>query len=84
MATRTTITLEDDLRDQIRLEAAQRRASFRDTLNDLLRLGLQQARRSTTKGSVHMIPTRKMNLRPGLSYDSTSKLLEAIEEPRRS
>lgn len=81
--TRTTITLDNELREEVRREAARRNASFRETLNDLLRLGIQHARNATSAKAVHMFPARKMKLRPGLSYESTSSLLEAIEETRK-
>ncbi|HYZ87577.1 MAG TPA: hypothetical protein VE621_24390 [Bryobacteraceae bacterium] len=37
MSTRTTVTLDDDVLERVKRESRSRGASFRDTLNDLLR-----------------------------------------------
>lgn len=79
MATRTTIKLEDDLLRSVREEALRRNATFRETLNDLLRLGLEKSKQA--KDQPFRIKTFRGNLRPGLSYDSTSKLIEDLEGP---
>jgi hypothetical protein len=40
MSIRTTVTLDDDVVDRIKRESQSRGASFRDSLNDLLRAAL--------------------------------------------
>ena len=40
MSIRTTVTLDEDVLDRVRRESRSRGASFRDTLNDLLRFAL--------------------------------------------
>jgi hypothetical protein len=80
---RTTLTLDDDV--AAGLAAAQRRlgVSLKRTVNELLRDALtrQRPRRSAAKLTV---PARPLGLRPGLSYDSISALLDAADrrEPR--
>jgi hypothetical protein len=74
MSVRTTVTLDDDVMDRVKRESRSRGASFRDTLNDLLRTALnveKQPRRRTLKiNPVHM------GYRTGLNYDDIESLLE--------
>ncbi len=77
MSVRTTVTLDEDVLDRVRRESRSRGASFRDTLNDLLRTALNlqhQPRRRTLK-----IKPAHMGYRPGLSYDDVESLLAYAE-----
>lgn len=74
MSIRTTITLDDDVLERVKAESRSRGASFKDTLNDLLRLALVQ--------KVEKRPSRKFKVRPfnmgqlpGLDYDSVESLI---------
>ena len=74
MSIRTTVTLDDDVLERVKRESRSRGASFRDTLNDLLRTALtnqSQRRRRTLK-----IRPAPMGYRAGLNYDSIESLLE--------
>ena len=74
MGVRTTVTLDDDIMDRVKRESRSRGASFRDTLNDLLRAALSpenQPRRRTLK-----IKPAHMGYRTGLNYDDVESLLE--------
>ena len=78
MSIRTTITLDEDVIERVKAESRARGASFRDTLNDLLRLALvtqssQPARRP------FRVKARHMGYRPGLNYDDIESLLELGE-----
>jgi hypothetical protein len=75
MSIRTTITLDDDVIERVRRESRKRGASFRDTLNDLLRSALSR--------TDHMLPPRTLKIRPipmgykaGLNHDNVEGLLE--------
>lgn len=79
---RTTLTLDDDVVARLKAEMRQSGRSFKETLNDILRLGL----------SVHGAPkprerfqvkARPLGLHPGLNYDNVSELLEQLEGPER-
>ncbi len=75
MSIRTTVTLDDDVAARVKRESQSRGASFRDTLNDLLRaalLGIDSAprRRKLTIRSAHM------GYKPVLNYDNIESLLE--------
>ena len=74
MSVRTTVTLDDDIVDRVKRASRSRGASFRDTLNDLLRAALSlenQPRRRTLK-----IKPAHMGYRTGLNYDDVESLLE--------
>ncbi|MCW5978090.1 MAG: hypothetical protein KIT09_08425 [Bryobacteraceae bacterium] len=74
MSVRTTVTLDDDVVERVRRESRSRGASFRDTLNDLLRTALSienRPRRRTLR-----IKPAHMGYRPGLNYDDVESLLE--------
>jgi hypothetical protein len=74
MSIRTTVTLDDDVAARVKRESQSRGASFRDTLNDLLRVALLSAGnmpRRTLK-----IKPAHMGYKPGLNYDSIESLLE--------
>lgn len=80
MSIRTTVTLDDDVVDRVKRESRSRGASFRDTLNDLLRTALSietRPQRRTLK-----IKPAHMGYRPGLSYDNIEALLEYAEGER--
>jgi hypothetical protein len=81
MSIRTTVTLDDDVVARVKQESKSRGASFRDTLNDLLRSALlgagKQPRRRTLK--IRPVP---MGYRPGLNYDSIESLIECGEGAR--
>jgi hypothetical protein len=75
MSIRTTVTLDDDVVSRVKRESQSRAASFRDTLNDLLRtalVGIDQRPRRRTLG----IKPAHMGHKPGLNYDNIESLIE--------
>ncbi|MGA2596562.1 MAG: hypothetical protein ABSH09_06160 [Bryobacteraceae bacterium] len=75
MSIRTTVTLDDDVVARVKLEAQSRGASFRDTLNDLLRTALLGVDNKRRRRTLKIKPTH-MGHKPGLNYDSIESLLE--------
>jgi hypothetical protein len=77
---RTTITLDEDVR--AKLEATMRKSgkSFKETVNETLRLGLlNPGKREKVKP--FKIRARDLQLKPGYSYDKPWDLIEEIEGP---
>jgi hypothetical protein len=75
MSIRTTVTLDDDVVARVKRESQSRGASFRETLNDLLRgalLGVDNKPRQRTLS----IEPAHMGYKPGLNYDNVESLLE--------
>jgi hypothetical protein len=77
MSIRTTVTLEDDIVERVKRESRARGASFRDTLNDLLRMALNLENRPQAR--TLQIKALSMGYRPGLNYDDIESLLESAE-----
>jgi hypothetical protein len=78
MGIRTTVTLDEDVLARVKQESRSRGASFRETLNDLLRTALLAASKPPDRSKFRIRATH-MGLRPGLNYDSTEALLEYAE-----
>lgn len=71
MSIRTTVTLDDHVLDRVKRESRARGASFRDTLNDLLRTALSLQNRPCRR-TLNIEPVR-MGYRPGLDYTMSSR-----------
>jgi hypothetical protein len=81
MSIRTTVTLDDDVVARVRRESQSRGASFRDTLNDLLRAALLGVDKKPPRRTLKIKPAH-MGYKPGLNYDSVESLLEYGEGER--
>ena len=77
---RTTLTIDEDVAFKLKAEMRRHGATLKETVNRLLRLGLQ-----TPSGSKHRrfrVLARDLGrLRPGLTLDSVSDALEQLEGP---
>jgi len=73
MSIRTTITLDEDVLDRVKLESRSRGESFRDTINGLLRAALLK-QTETQPRSLQIKPT-PMGFRLGMNYDDVESLL---------
>lgn len=80
MATRTTITLDDDVRAKLEAEMRKSGKSFKETVNEVLRHGLEP-RKKSAKAKPFKIQARDMGLKPGYNLDKTWELIEEIEGP---
>ena len=81
MSIRTTVTLDDDVVARVKRESLSRGASFRDTLNDLLRTALLGTDNKPRRRALRIKPIH-MGHKPGLNYDSIESLLEYGEGDR--
>lgn len=77
---RTTLTLDDELADKLKLEAARSGRSFRETVNDSIRLGLKAAR-ATRELPPFKVRPRDLKPKPGVDFENVSALLEEAEGP---
>ena len=81
MSTRTTVTLDDDVLERVKRESRSRGASFRETLNDLLRAALVTVEAQPRRRTIKIKPAH-MGYRAGLNYDNVESLLEYGEGER--
>jgi hypothetical protein len=75
MSIRTTVTLDEDVIERVKEESRTRGCSFRDTLNDLLRLALISVENKPAHRTLKIRPFH-MGYKPGLNYNSVESLLE--------
>jgi hypothetical protein len=81
MSVRTTVTLDDDVVTRVKRESRSRKASFRDTLNDLLRAALVDIDNKPRR-RVLGIKATPMGHAPVLNYDNIESLIEYGEGQR--
>ena len=74
---RTTLTIDDDVAAMLQKEVRSSGASFKETVNHFLRLGLTVPRQKARKRFV--VTPKPMGLPPGLTYDKVEELLEALD-----
>jgi len=77
MSIRTTVTLDNDLLEWVKEESRRRGESFRDALNNLLRVALA-ANTGPFKRTLRIKPGN-MGLFPELNYDDVEALIEYSE-----
>jgi hypothetical protein len=80
MSIRTTVTLDDDVAERVKAESRSPGASFKETINELLRVGLA-ARAEPRPRKPFKVKAYHMGVIPGLNYDKTEDLLEYLEGP---
>jgi hypothetical protein len=78
--TRTTLTLDDDIRAKLEAEMRKSGKSFKETVNETLRCGLLSQRRARA-AKPYKVQARDMGLKPGYNLDKTWELIEEIEGP---
>ncbi len=77
---RTTLTLDDDVAARLRAEVRKSGRSFRETVNRVLRLGLN-ARATPVRSRKFVVRSRALNLKEGVNLDNVAELLERLEGP---
>ena len=80
MQTRTTITLDEDVRAKLETEMRKSGKSFKDTVNETLRLGLI-SRTAAHNVKPYKVRAKNLGLKPGYSFDKPWELIEEIEGP---
>ncbi|MEK7407773.1 MAG: hypothetical protein AAB225_22090 [Acidobacteriota bacterium] len=77
---RTTLTLEDDVSAQLKLEMRRTGKSLKDVVNESLRLGLQRrkAEKAVKAFKVRPFPAGPP---PGMTLDNVEELIEYLEGP---
>ena len=74
---RTTLTLDPDVASLVEQHRQASALSLKQTINDLLRLGLIAAKQLSPKPFV--VKPRAMGLPLGMSYDNIGELLESLD-----
>jgi hypothetical protein len=74
------LTLEEDVAAKLRAEMRRSGRSFKEVVNEFLRLGLT-THGEHKPGKPFIVRARPLGLRPGLDYDKISELVEHLEGP---
>ena len=77
---RTTLTLDDDIAAKLTAEMKRSGKSFKETVNEFLRIGLN-VQRELRSGDRFKVEARTLGVMPGLNYDCLGELLEEAEGP---
>lgn len=77
MGIRTTLTLDEDVYERLQEESRARGLPFKQTLNDVIRVGLHAKPAPRTLN----LKATDMGSFPGLNYDNIGELLEQVEGP---
>lgn len=79
---RTTLTLDEDVAAKLKAEARKSGRSFKETVNQALRLGLS-TREKTATLKPFKVDARPMGTRPGINFDDIEGLLDQLDGPLR-
>jgi hypothetical protein len=82
-ALRTTLTLDEDIAARIQAEVRRSGRPFEIVVNELLRVGLAQARKASGREPFRVETGMFGGLRGGLSLDNTGELLDIVEGEQR-
>jgi hypothetical protein len=81
VSVRTTVTLDDDVAERVKAESKSRGASFRHTLNELVRLGLATQGKQAERPPFKVKPRHTGAPPAGVNLDCTEALIEWAEGP---
>jgi hypothetical protein len=75
---RTTLTLDPDVADKLKRLAHQRRETFKQTVNDILRRGLSAQTSRATRTRFEVVPLRSA-FAPGVDQLRINQLADELE-----
>ncbi len=76
---RTTLTLDDDLAEELRTLAHRTRRSFKEVVNEAIRTGLARRRQARAR-RYRLEPTSLGGVRPGFNLDKAVQLSDRMED----
>jgi hypothetical protein len=74
------LTIDEDIAAKINAEMRRSGKSFKETVNEALRIGLS-VRKELKSAEPFKVRARTLGTYPGLNYDNIGELLEHIEGP---
>ena len=72
--------MDEDVKLKLEREMRNSGKSFKETINETLRLGLL-SRQAARKAKPYKVRVKNLGLRPGYSFDKPWDLIEEIEGP---
>lgn len=78
---RTTVDLDDDILTELKLIAAETKKPLKSVMEDALRSELERRKKASTRGhSEEVVTYHGKGLRPGVNLNSTSELLDVMDD----
>ena len=79
---RTTLTLDDDVYKKLEAERHRTGRSFKEVVNERLRLALIASRKEAPRREFR-VDAKDMGLRPGVDLSNIEQLLDQLDGPVR-
>jgi predicted transcriptional regulator len=76
---RTTLTLDDDLAQELQVLARQSRSSFKTVLNHVLRRGLSVGEKPSALLPPFVVDAQPGGFRPGIDFQKLNQLNDELE-----
>ena len=76
---RTTLTLDEDIAERLQAESQRTGRSFKEIVNEYLRIALARSRALKSMGQFRVVPTDLGGSAAAGSYDDIAALLEESE-----
>jgi hypothetical protein len=76
---RTTVTLDADVAAKLKELAHRRRASFKETLNEVIRRGLSAQMGTREPAERYVVEAHAGGFRPGIDPNKLNQLLDELE-----
>lgn len=77
---RTTLTLEDDLAQQLKEQAHRTGRTFKEVVNEAIRRGLEAQGEMPRPQPYRLEPASLGGVRPGIDLDRALRLADALED----
>ena len=81
---RTTLTLDDDVAARLAAEARRSGRSFKETVNEALRAGIEARRRRPSAAPFKVVPRKMGAVKVPGGLDSIPDVLEYLDGPKAS
>ncbi len=79
---RTTISLDEDVRAELDAQRRKTGTSFKEAVNEALRIGLE-AQRKVPPNKPYTVTPHDFGPPPGWTFDNIEELLDELEGPMR-
>lgn len=77
---RTTLSIDDDLASLLDQEVKRSGASFKETVNHLIRMGLMAAKQPVSRTPFVVVPD-DLGVPLGIRYSKVAEMLDELEGP---